>query len=103
ELYADLRPYTFGESPEYECISYCWGPREGSMHLIVLNGRQHYVPTNVHDILHRRSSFLRPSCIWIDSICIDQLNLEEKNHQVPMMRSIYEKASHIYVCLGEDR
>jgi len=134
ELYVDLRPYTFGESPEYECISYCWGPREvehsaectekpkhrvsqgeenancctfqpieGSMHLIVLNGRRHYVPTNVHDILRRRSSFLRSSCIWIDSICIDQLNLEEKNHQVPMMRSIYEKASHVYVCLGEDR
>ena len=73
------------------------------MHLIVLNGRQHHVPTNIHDILRRRSSFLRPSCIWIDSICIDQLNLEEKNHQVPMMRSIYEKASHVYVCLGEDR
>ncbi|KAK0101982.1 hypothetical protein ONS96_005950 [Cadophora gregata f. sp. sojae] len=78
-------------------------PIKVSMHLIVLNGRQHYVPTNVHDILRRRSSFLRSSYIWIDSICIDQINLEEKNRQVPMMRSIYEKASHVYVCLGEDR
>ena len=134
ELHADLQPYIFGASPEYECVSYCWGPRnldhsphcpqkpsqkvskeeenskccelqpvKGSMHLIVLNGRQHYVPTNVHDILRRRSSLLRPSCIWIDSICINQLDKPEKNHQVPMMKSIYEKASHVYVCLGEDR
>lgn len=78
-------------------------PAEGSMHLIVLNGCQHYIPTNVHDILHRRSSILRSSCVWIDSICISQLDKEEKNHQVPMMTSIYQRASHVYVCLGEDR
>ena len=133
ELHAELRSYTLGEAPYYECISYCWGEREmvheasctqnanrkvlkgekphccepkpveGTMHLIVLNGCQHYVPTNVYDILCRRSSFFRPGCIWIDSICINQIDKEEKNFQVPIMKDIYEQASHVYVCLGESK
>jgi hypothetical protein len=39
--------------------------------------------------------------IWIDSICIDQLNDKEKNHQVCHMSSINKMAESVIIWLGE--
>src|SRR5436190_35615 len=40
--------------------------------------------------------------IWIDFICINQENLEERNLQVSMMDRIYGKARYVLVWLGRD-
>lgn len=133
ELKADLHIHDLETAPYYEAISYCWEPnslfhettcRQNSgnkvsmvedihcceprsqptkMHLIVLNGHQLYVPANVYNILSRRSSLFRSGSVWIDSICINQRDTREKNTQVPLMKAIYERASHVYVCLRENK
>ncbi|KAF1837745.1 HET-domain-containing protein, partial [Decorospora gaudefroyi] len=33
--------------------------------------------------------------IWIDQLCIDQENVQEKNHQIPLMSTIYSQCSHV--------
>ncbi|KAH8745951.1 heterokaryon incompatibility protein-domain-containing protein [Hyaloscypha finlandica] len=38
--------------------------------------------------------------IWVDAICIDQSNIEERNHQVPLMKAIYSNAVAVQVWLG---
>ena len=38
--------------------------------------------------------------LWIDQICIDQEIMEEKNHQVSMMASIYSNASRVITYFG---
>jgi hypothetical protein len=38
--------------------------------------------------------------MWIDAICIDQSNLEERSSQVKMMHLIYKKADAVLVWLG---
>ncbi|RDW63276.1 hypothetical protein BP6252_10821 [Coleophoma cylindrospora] len=40
--------------------------------------------------------------LWIDSICIDQLDKEEKSRQIPRMSDIYMKAKEVCVWLGEE-
>jgi len=35
--------------------------------------------------------------LWIDAICIDQLNVEERNYQVPLMKTIYSNATAVQV------
>ncbi|KAK5091835.1 hypothetical protein LTR70_006365 [Exophiala xenobiotica] len=40
---------------------------------------------------------------WVDAICIDQLNIAERNHQVRQMGSIYRQADRVLVWLGNDR
>lgn len=40
--------------------------------------------------------------VWIDFICINQSNTDEKNYQVPMMFQIYGQAERVYVWLGEE-
>jgi hypothetical protein len=38
--------------------------------------------------------------IWIDSICIDQANVVERNQQVSIVADIYRSAESVYVWLG---
>ena len=38
--------------------------------------------------------------LWIDQICIDQSNAVEKSQQVHLMRSIYQRATNVYIWLG---
>src|SRR5580700_5121291 len=44
----------------------------------------------------------RPRTLWVDAICINQENITERNSQVQLMKSIYEKASRVLVWLGEE-
>ncbi|OCK76902.1 HET-domain-containing protein, partial [Lepidopterella palustris CBS 459.81] len=39
--------------------------------------------------------------IWVDAICIDQDNFEEKSHQIQLMAKIYSKAIRALAWLGE--
>ena len=38
--------------------------------------------------------------LWIDAICIDQENLEERNQQVSILVDIYSRAYIVYIWLG---
>lgn len=38
----------------------------------------------------------------IDSICIDQNSIEERNHQVKLMGNVYQRASRVLIWLGEE-
>jgi hypothetical protein len=38
--------------------------------------------------------------LWIDAICIDQSSIEERKHQVPLMKTIYSNATAVRVWLG---
>jgi hypothetical protein len=58
------------------------------------------VTTNLEAALRylRHESMVR--ILWIDAICIDQSNIEERNHQVPLMKTIYSNATTVRVWLG---
>ena len=40
--------------------------------------------------------------LWIDAICVDQQNLEERGHQVQRMGDVYSLAERVIVWLGLD-
>ncbi|KAF7198221.1 Heterokaryon incompatibility protein 6, OR allele [Pseudocercospora fuligena] len=39
--------------------------------------------------------------LWVDAVCINQLDLAEKELQIPLMRDIYVQAKHSLIWLGE--
>jgi Heterokaryon incompatibility protein (HET) len=87
-----------GHGP-YEALSYVWGDAEVRKP-IVLNGQQFGVTANLELALRylRRD---KPRVMWIDAICINQNDTEEKNSQVRLMRKIYEAAVETVVWLRE--
>jgi hypothetical protein len=90
----------FDDPPVFEAVSYAWGQDIASS-AIVCNGQQLLVTPNVEAVLRVLST--QPESVgtfWIDSICIDQLSVSEKNIQVPRIRSIYSEARVVWIWLG---
>jgi hypothetical protein len=53
-----------------------------------------------HSVLKGHPDF--QGYLWIDALCINQSDKNEKSHQVNLMSQIYEKASRVFVWLGGD-
>ncbi|KAK4494597.1 hypothetical protein PRZ48_013953 [Zasmidium cellare] len=86
----------------FAALSYVWGSIELPKRHIALSGSKFEVTLNLHNALTRLVRLVRedesfPRRVWIDAICIDQGNVDERNKQVPRMRYIYGAAS-VVVC-----
>ncbi|ERF68824.1 hypothetical protein EPUS_06268 [Endocarpon pusillum Z07020] len=86
-------------TPEYEALSYFWGEGRGCE--IALNGRPFKVTSNLFSALQQLRLEDRDRVLWIDAICINQDDYEERGHQVSLMRRIYETAAHVIIWLGD--
>jgi hypothetical protein len=87
--------------PRYEAISYRWGGT-GPDQEINVNGHSIMVTPNAFEVLQNRSSFWRPRLVWLDSVCIDQSNENEKAEQIELMEDIYRKAYIVTAALVVD-
>ncbi|KAK5655349.1 hypothetical protein OQA88_5916 [Cercophora sp. LCS_1] len=92
----------FVELPQYRALSYTWGDgiRRRNIHL---NGSVFPVNGNLFDALwffSRRDQF-RGGFFWIDALCINQQDIDEKNRQLPMMPHIYFRAEAVLAWLGD--
>lgn len=90
----------------YTAISYSWGMNaDGDATLcrgITVDGQNFNITQNLFDCLRRlREKSTAPLGLWIDALCIDQLNLQERNAQVARMAKIYLHAEKVIAWLGE--
>ena len=84
----------------YTALSYTWsGPVRDSA--IIIGGVSLRITENLKLALHGIRGPTRPKNMWIDAICINQNDSEEKNVQVSMMGDIYASATRTIVWLGE--
>ncbi|OCL05684.1 hypothetical protein AOQ84DRAFT_298427, partial [Glonium stellatum] len=90
-----------GEHPMYEALSYTWGD-PSVQKTIELCGTPFDVGANLESALRHLRTEEHPRRLWIDAICIDQHNLEERSIQVLKMTHIYRQASRVLVWLGEE-
>lgn len=87
--------------PPYEALSYVWGT--GGYYRrrrVDVNGYKLHITSNLETALLYLRHKKEPRVLWIDAICIDQRNTNERNHQVQLMKLIYSKAIRIVVFLG---
>ena len=99
-IYATLQYCSLANPPQYLALSYCWGESPGRRH-ISLNGTTFGVTRNLHRALRQLRSHGYPA-VWVDALCIDQSDLEERSLQVNRMRAIYRKAAGVAIWLGRE-
>ena len=83
----------------YEALSYYWGDPQ-PICPITLNGGNIKITRNLESALRHLRYRDTPRILWIDAICIDQANHEEKGEQVRHMHHVYGHATRVIAWLG---
>jgi len=116
------------KDPKFTALSYVWGSPPGMAEILV-NGSRLKVPINLDKFLRSLRSMCgiqaqpsdginRPSSqshwagsqvnlsspfiFWADSICINQIDVPEKNQQIPLMKDIYGSSQKTISWVGEE-
>ena len=123
-----LTHHSLDSKPVFKALSYTWGKPfypEGSRHLkdylihafkpetllgidarrsIFVNGDEVSVTKNLWDALVVFPTWksIPPMPFWVDALCINQANLEEKCAQVQQMHNIYRQAAYVISWLGPE-
>ena len=79
----------------YEAVSYVWGPPPNTHHLLV-NGACLSVRQNCYAALVRLRDPAIPRFLWVDAVCINQDDNDEKTDQVQLMTWIYSSARGVW-------
>ncbi|KAF1979876.1 HET-domain-containing protein [Bimuria novae-zelandiae CBS 107.79] len=87
-------------SEKFIAVSYCWGDESPTEHLPLSNGDYLKVTSSVVLLIQHVAGVASGLPIWIDAICINQADLEEKSTQVSMMGNIYSRAECVLIWLG---
>lgn len=84
----------------FEALSYVWG-RFDLKTVIQVNDKPFRVSSNLFSALVHLRDERKSRTMWIDALCVDQSNLEERGLQVLLMSKIYSSASRVVVWLGK--
>jgi hypothetical protein len=105
-LRGQLFEISLDHPPQYEAISYVWGnsttggrilcdiPSGGEMKEVIIT-------ENGENILRQLQYPTKSRALWIDAVCINQDDLEERKQQVQLMDRVYHQASAVLIWLGD--
>jgi len=96
-----LRKVSLDDGAEFTALSYVWGNASDKVPILV-DGVEFYITRNLLAALHEFQQDEETVTLWIDALCINQADNEEKVDQIQMMKQIYEAATITVAWLGED-
>ena len=109
-LKCSVRESDLESGQSFRALSYVWGEKRSQRSIFVKAAdrsdpelAQLDVTPNLWDALQtlrEAPPSAAPLTIWVDAICINQDDVEERSHQVAMMRETYAHASCVEVWLG---
>lgn len=86
-------------APKYEALSYVWGNKTIPRY-IRLDRKILQITPNLYEALLALRRASEPRRLWVDAICINQHDVNERNQQVTLMGNIYMNASRVVIWLG---
>jgi hypothetical protein len=104
-----LKTVSLSDVPHYFCLSYTWGTQSEDVE-IHIDGQVLYVTPSLVEMLQRLQDLktegsipdLELEWIWIDRLCINQEDINERSEQVRCMGKIYSQAIRTIVWVGPD-
>ena len=100
-IQCSLSYVSLNDTPKYEALSYVWGDQ--SIRIPILLDEY---PFGVTQNLGLALRFLRlptdDRTLWIDAICVNQDDLDERSAQIQLMKNIYQDARRVVSWLGDE-
>ena len=94
----ELAVFSLDDQPEYLALSYCW-TKADPIYEVQLNGRPFYMKPNLYAYLELMRSEQQSGWIFIDALCINQSDIEERSSQVALKGDVYREAVGVVVWL----
>ena len=93
-----------GHSLSYEALSYVWGVGASTGEAWIGGESNLRVPitANLESALRHLRKCHEPRILWIDALCINQMDSQERSAQVQLMGEIYTFADNVIVWLGPE-
>ena len=85
----------------YNALSYVWGDSSSSV-TITCDGHPFEITRNLYEVLSQLKKKGNHELLWVDAICINQSDDDEKTAQVRLMRTIYSGAALVIIWLGPE-
>ena len=86
---------------KYHALSYCWGSQDRTRP-VTCDGQTLNVTSNLESALKRLRSPNVPRTLWVDQLCLNQENVQEREQQVRQMADIYRHSCKVLIWLGDD-
>jgi Heterokaryon incompatibility protein (HET) len=111
DLKGELQPVSLSDINDengYITLSYACGDEcQDQDEIYIGTGKQEEYPTiaiepNLASALRHLRRKDRLVRLWVDAICINQIDLTERNHQVYQMRAIFSSAEETIIFLGDE-
>ena len=96
----EIRIIALESNETYEALSYEWG-ENSSNHTIKNSGADRNITPNLYAALRRLRYPNTKRTLWIDQLCINQWDDDEKAEQIALMSLIYQKCDQCVIWLGE--
>jgi hypothetical protein len=97
-----LESVPLARNPVYDALSYNWGNMKKPK-MIKVNGKKMLITNNLYEALRDIRLPGETRTVWVDQICINQNNVEEKEGQIPLMNTIYSRAQNVLVWLSNHK
>ena len=94
-----ITQFATSKRPPYAAISYTWGSASKALP-VNINGKPFTIRPNLYQLLLHLRQQGESRFLWVDALCINQLNDTERNFHVQFMSRIYEEAELAIVWLG---
>lgn len=91
---------------QYEALSYCWGSEQNTVRVFPKSEDKAWsvkapISANLSSAIRRIRQRGEARTFWIDQLCINQNDVEERSQQIALMAYIYACAKSVCVWLGE--
>ena len=90
-----------GTDCQYYAISHAWGSAQ-TMYPLYIDGMRLMITQSILECLDVFGGERPGAAFWIDAVCINQQDIEERAAQVQLMRYVFSQAMEVWVWLGRD-
>jgi hypothetical protein len=99
-VHCALQTVSLVDNPKYTALSYVWGDVTDQLPIYV-DETLFLATRNLKLALQHIRKTDRDEVMWVDAVCINQNDIDERNSQILLMNRLYSEAENVVIWLGE--